>query len=111
MLAYALAGGAGAALAGPWLVLVLLGCGTIELARRRLRARASGMLGAISALGELARSPSRLAFARGWPAVLAAGDAHTTRLVWTALKVGGLAFGGGFVIVPLMEPDATGAGG
>ena len=31
--AYALAGGLAAALAGPWLVLVLLGCGAIELSR------------------------------------------------------------------------------
>jgi chromate transporter len=28
-------------------------------------------------------------------------------LVWTALKVGALAFGGGFVIVPLMQGDAV----
>jgi len=28
--------------------------------------------------------------------------------VWTALKVGALAFGGGFVIVPLMQSDAVG---
>ncbi len=28
-------------------------------------------------------------------------------LVWTALKVGALAFGGGFVIVPLMQSDAV----
>jgi chromate transporter len=39
------------------------------------------------------------------------GSSHTGRLAWTALKVGGLAFGGGFVIVPLMQSDATGAGG
>ena len=28
-------------------------------------------------------------------------------LVWTALKVGALSFGGGFVIVPLMQDDAV----
>jgi chromate transporter len=28
-------------------------------------------------------------------------------LVWTSLKVGALAFGGGFVIVPLMQSDAV----
>ena len=44
-------------------------------------------------------------------AVLATAGAHTGRLAWTALKVGGLAFGGGFVIVPLMQSDATGASG
>jgi chromate transporter len=31
----------------------------------------------------------------------------TAALVWTALKVGALAFGGGFVIVPLMQSDAV----
>ena len=30
-------------------------------------------------------------------------------LAWTAFKVGALAFGGGFVIVPLMQADAVGA--
>ncbi len=29
--------------------------------------------------------------------------------MWTALKVGALAFGGGFVIVPLMQSDTVGA--
>ena len=28
-------------------------------------------------------------------------------LAWTALKVGGLSFGGGFVIIPLMQADAV----
>jgi chromate transporter len=32
----------------------------------------------------------------------------TGALVWTAFKVGALAFGGGFVIVPLMQADAVG---
>jgi chromate transporter len=31
----------------------------------------------------------------------------TLALVWTALKVGALAFGGGFVIIPLMQSDAV----
>ncbi len=31
----------------------------------------------------------------------------TAALAWTALKVGALAFGGGFVIVPLMQADAV----
>jgi chromate transporter len=87
VLAYALVGAAGAAAAGPWLVLVLFACGAVELTRERF-----------------ARMDS-------WPLFVAAIHAHTGKLVWTALKVGGLAFGGGFVIVPLMQPDATGAGG
>src|SRR5271167_2434718 len=35
-LAYALAGGLAAAFAGQWLVLVMLGCGALELGRQRL---------------------------------------------------------------------------
>src|SRR5581483_6937812 len=35
--AYALLGGAAAATIGPWLVLVLLGCGVTEVARRSMR--------------------------------------------------------------------------
>jgi chromate transporter len=112
MLAYALAGATGAAVAGPWLVLVLFACGAAELARRHARrragARSGGMfgVGAIAHLGALARGGDR-----GWPALLVVGDTHTGRLVWMALKVGALAFGGGFVIVPLMAPDAVGTGG
>ena len=36
-----------------------------------------------------------------------AGSGSTLALAWTALKVGALAFGGGFVIVPLMQSDAV----
>ena len=87
---YALAGGLAAGVAAPWLVLVLLACGLIELALRGL-------------------TPRTLA-AQAWPVLAAAADpAGTGALVWTALKVGGLAFGGGFVIVPLMQADAVGA--
>jgi chromate transporter len=89
VLAYGLAGGVAAALAGPWLVLVLIGCGLAELARRKLLAA--------SAL-------------QGVSLVLAAGaPAGTLALAWTAFKVGALAFGGGFVIVPLMQSDAVSA--
>ena len=88
--AYALAGGVSAAITGPWLVLVLLGCGAVELSIR----------------GHL---PARLG-AHAWPAVLAAATepGGLASLLWTALKVGALAFGGGFVIVPLMQADAVG---
>jgi chromate transporter len=41
-------------------------------------------------------------------ALLAGTDpGGTLALVWTALKVGALAFGGGFVIIPLMQSDAV----
>jgi chromate transporter len=91
VLTYGLLGGTGAALVGPWLVLVLLACGALELARERL-ARADAL-------------PTLLT------AVHVHAGSHSGKLAWTAFKVGGLAFGGGFVIVPLMQSDATGAGG
>jgi chromate transporter len=92
-LLYILAGGAAAATLGPWLVLVLLACGAVELAWQ-------GM----------ARSGSLASLA--WPAPLIGAAAAGAKggsgaLAWTALKVGALAFGGGFVIVPLMQGDAV----
>jgi chromate transporter len=84
ILAYGLAGGLGAALSGPWLVLVLLACGLLELARQGFAL------------------PSWL------PLATVAAPGGTLALAWTALKVGALAFGGGFVIVPLMQSDAVG---
>ena len=49
------------------------------------------------------RRRARLAAARR----VGAAPAGVGALAWTALKVGGLAFGGGFVIVPLMQADAV----
>ena len=86
---YALAGGAAAATIGPWLVLVLLGCGLIEVVWRRLR------LPGLPALN---------------PALVVAAATTTGglgALAWVALKVGALSYGGGFVIVPLMQADAV----
>jgi chromate transporter len=86
-LAYAVAGAVAAALAGPWVVLVLLGCGAVELVfRRGLR---------------LAATPLLLPLA-------AAGTGGLLALVWVAFKVGALSYGGGFVIIPLMQGDAVG---
>ncbi len=87
--AYGLAGGVAAALTGTWLVLVLLGCGAIELFRRRV------LTGGLHL--------------HGWPAAaaVAASTGGLGALAWTALKVGALSFGGGFVIVPLMQGDAV----
>src|SRR4051812_23045269 len=79
-LTYAALGGAAAALAGPWVVLVLLACGGFELARRR-------------------------AVVLAWP--MAFATANLGGLAWVALKVGALSYGGGFVIVPLMQGDAV----
>ncbi|HEV3323031.1 MAG TPA: chromate efflux transporter [Solirubrobacteraceae bacterium] len=89
ILGYALAGGVAAATSGPWLVLVLLACGTIELTwQRRLAGGSAGL--------------------HAWPLLAAVVEpGGTGALVWTALKVGALAFGGGFVIVPLMQSSAV----
>ena len=57
--AYLLAGGAAAATIGPWLVLVLLGCGVTELAAARARD------GATNPAGEAGRRPGRGRGGRG----------------------------------------------
>jgi chromate transporter len=90
-LAYLVVGGGAAALLGPYLVLVLLACGLVELLLRR---RAPGSLGAHWA------PPIGLV-----TAAIASGGIGA--LAWTAFKVGALSFGGGFVIIPLMQGDAV----
>jgi len=93
-LCYLAAGAAAAATLGPWLVLVLLGCGGAELAVQvGARRRDSGQVGG------LAVAP-----------VLAAGAVSGGVLLsvaWVAVKVGALSYGGGFVIIPLMQSDAV----
>lgn len=91
--AYVVLGAAATIVVGPWLVLVLLLCGAIELAWRH---------------------PARSASARpvgvhAWPLLLAAasGVGGLGALGWTAFKVGALSYGGGFVIIPLMRADAV----
>jgi chromate transporter len=86
---YALAGAVAAATVGTWLVIVLLGCGLLEVALS----------------GGLPRRPSAHAFALSPLGVTATGGLGA--LAWVALKVGTLSFGGGFVIIPLMQADAV----
>lgn len=89
---YLIAGAAAVILIGAGVVLVLLVCGLAELSFRRLESGDAPMLTvALPAL------------------VLAAttGAAALPSLAWTALKVGGLSYGGGFVIVPIMQSDAV----
>jgi chromate transporter len=90
-LAYLAIGIAAAALIGAYVVLALLACGLLELllARRALPGLGAGA----GSLGALA------------PASITAGGIGA--LAWTALKVGALSFGGGFVIIPLMQSDAV----
>ncbi|MGD0244900.1 MAG: chromate efflux transporter [Streptosporangiaceae bacterium] len=93
-LAWLLAGTASAALLGPWLVLVLLGCGLTELALEL-----SGRDHDASLLPGLAAGPALAAGALSG-GVLAS-------VAWVAFKVGALSYGGGFVIIPLMQSDAV----
>jgi chromate transporter len=84
--AYLLAGVGAAIVIGPYLVLVLVACGLLEIIRR-WRPEEAGMW---------------------WPlpvATLSSGGIGA--LAWTAFKVGALSFGGGFVIIPLMQQDAV----
>ena len=91
-LAYAAAGGTVAATAGPYLVIVLALCGLLEVSVR-------------------VRPDPR----RPHPAITPVPAALTATatggglgaLAWVALKVGALSYGGGFVIIPLMQRDAV----
>ena len=85
-LMYLLAGVVAAIAIGPYLVLVLVACGILEMFRRR-PAEATGIW---------------------WPLPVAvASTGGIGALAWTAFKVGALSFGGGFVIIPLMQQDAV----
>jgi chromate transporter len=93
-LAFLAAGIAAAITVGPWLVLVLVGCGLIEVAAQRpgRPGRASDVRGIITA-----------------PVVVAGAvtGGVLASVAWVAFKVGALSYGGGFVIVPLMQADAV----
>ncbi len=88
---YLLVGGVSAATVGPWLVVALIGCGGTEMIWRRGTATR--------------RTPSLVALPLWAAAVPAIGG--VAALGWVALKVGALSYGGGFVIVPLMQHDAV----
>ncbi|MGN9909652.1 chromate efflux transporter [Phytohabitans sp. LJ34] len=90
--AYAALGLAGAALLGPWLVLLLLACGAAEVGVRQASRRTGTTAGAHL-------TPLLAAAVIGGGALLP--------LAWVALKVGALSYGGGFVIIPLMQSDAV----
>ena len=90
---YLLAGAAAAATLGPWLVLVLLACGLAELTVQ---------------LSVTRRSSSTLPGIAVAPVVGAVSGGVLLSVAWVAFKVGALSYGGGFVIIPLMQSDAVG---
>ncbi|WSX88777.1 chromate efflux transporter [Micromonospora sp. NBC_00898] len=83
---YLAVGAVGTVFVGPWLVLVMVICGVAEAAVRVPRRRPASAV-----------------------PVLAFGGigGGTGALAWTAFKVGALSYGGGFVIIPLMQADAV----
>ena len=92
-MSYALVGAAAAAILGAYLVLVLVLCGLFEITVRRAtppsESRRRGAVALPVALGHAG----------------AAGGLGA--LTWVAFKVGALSYGGGFVIIPLMQHDAV----
>jgi chromate transporter len=84
-LAYVTIGGLAAITVGAWVAAAIVLAGLVELAVRRRYQRVAAV-----------------PIAAG-----AAGLTGLAALVWTALKVGALSYGGGFVIIPLMQSDAV----
>jgi len=103
---YLLAGGAAAGLVGPFLVLVLAACGLLETLARaepkaRPTARPGGLLPALAATTPGLKTLGLSALAAA-PAAAGLGA-----VAWEGFKVGALSYGGGFVIIPLMQHDAV----
>jgi len=91
-MSYVVIGAVAPAVAGSYLVLVLVACGLLEIAVEGWESKSSS---------GLARAMS--------PAVIGhvGGRRRPRALAWVALKVGALSYGGGFVIVPLMQHDVV----
>jgi len=107
-LAYVVAGGVAANLAGQYLVAVLLGCGLCEWLATGRPGAAQDRVGRDDAGRDDA---GRRGAGRGGALVALAAKSVTAgalgSLIWVAIKVGALSFGGGFVIIPLMQHDAV----
>jgi len=103
---YLLAGSIAAALAGAFVVVVLAASGVIELLVRRSHGQRRGQRGPARGAGDGKSGPGRIAALL--PIVLApAASGGLLALAWVAFKVGALSYGGGFVIIPLMQRDAV----
>jgi len=89
---YLLLGAVAAATVGPWLVLLLIACGFVEVLAQRVVI------------------PRRDRTAPALPVLVGAGlgGGVLLSIAWVAIKVGALSYGGGFVIIPLMQADAVG---
>jgi chromate transporter len=90
-LTYFAVGALSAATIGPYLVLVLIACGFIE----------------IVAQGGFAKSAGPMAFLLVPGTAMPIVTGGLAALCWVAFKVGALSYGGGFVIIPLMQHDAV----
>jgi chromate transporter len=92
---YLVVGVAAGALVGAWLVVVLIAMGVVEIIVQR----------------DWRRHPPQAATNVILPFLLPIGAlgglAGLAALAWVALKVGALSYGGGFVIIPLMQHDAV----
>jgi chromate transporter len=88
---YILAGGIAAATVGEFLVLVLIICGAAEIV---IRTRGTG--------NRRREVPGVISMT-----LLPAVTGGLAALSWVAFKVGALSYGGGFVIIPLMQHDAV----
>ncbi|MEU4159103.1 chromate efflux transporter [Actinoplanes sp. NPDC026670] len=88
---YLVLGAVAAGTIGPWLVLLLVACGIAETLVQQAPPPRAGRRAAVPLL-----------------AAAATGAGVLAALSWTALKVGALSYGGGFVIIPLMQADAVG---
>jgi chromate transporter len=119
---YLVAGGTAAALIGPFLVLVLAGCGLVELLTSypwRAAGPGSGPgpgagpgAGSGAGPGQPAGSAPGPSAGRAQAllpllAAAAVPAGGLLSIAWVALKVGALSYGGGFVIIPLMQHDAV----
>jgi chromate transporter len=100
---YLVAGGVAAALIGPYLVLILLASGLVEMLVRKPLAWSDG--GFWRRPGGQPRAGGFLLPVVAGSAAVAAGGLLS--LAWEAFKVGALSYGGGFVIIPLMQHDAV----
>jgi chromate transporter len=89
-LLYATVGAVVAATFGQYLVIALLTCGAVEVFIRRQD-----------------REGTRPSRAMAVVAVHSVAVGGIAAVAWEALKVGALSYGGGFVIVPLMQHDAV----